>query len=139
MTEGTVQLILDASALTAYGRNPAVGELLTEIESEAALVVFSTGSLAQAAAEDADRALLELLLQRDSCESISPMIEWEAFGDFLRRLGHRRDAHDAFLVFLAFLHRAYILTGDPDRYTVIHKAVQCIPLQRPWSDGDELQ
>jgi hypothetical protein len=131
----SVQLILDASALKAYGHNATVGEMLGEIESEDLLTAFSTGSLAQALAQGADRALLELLLRRDRCMPLTPMTEWEELGAFLRRVGQRHDVHDTFLVMLAFMYRAYILTADPGRYTTIHKAVKCIPLQEPWGDG----
>lgn len=82
----------------------------------------------------ADRALVELLLQRDSCTQLTPLTEWEELGAFLRRVGPRHDVHDAYLVMLAFMDRAYILTGDPGRYTVIHKSVKCISLQEPRSD-----
>lgn len=129
-----VQLILDASALTAYGSNVTVGELLGEIEAEDRSVAFSTGSLAQAVAGDADPSLLELLLQRDSCVAVAPMADWETFGRFLRLVGSGHDLHDAFLVMTAFEHRAYILTARPDRYTAIHKSVWCIELEPPWND-----
>jgi hypothetical protein len=131
----SVQLILDAGALKAYGHNATVGEMLGEIEAESFMAAFSTGSLARALAEGADRAMLELLLQRDSCTPLTPLTEWEELGAFLRRVGPRHDVHDAYLVMLAFMHPACILTGDPGRYTAIHKAVKCLPLQEPWSDS----
>ncbi|GAA2405052.1 hypothetical protein Cme02nite_76030 [Catellatospora methionotrophica] len=136
MTErAAIQLILDAGALKAYGHNATVGELLGEIESKDELTAFSAGSLAQALGEGADQTLIELLLQRDSCRQLTPMAEWEEFGAFLRRIGPRHDVHDAYLVMLAFMHRAYILTADPQRYASIHRAVRCIPLEEPWGDA----
>ncbi len=135
MSESPVQLILDSTALAAYGHNATVGELLNEVEDEELTVLCSTGSLAQALAVDTDRALLELLLQRDSCTAVSPLTEWERFADFLRFVGPGHDVHDAYLVMLAFQHRAYILTTDPGRYRAVHKAVWCIQLQNPWTDG----
>lgn len=136
MTEQrSVQLLLDADALKAYGRDATVGEMLGEVEDEASMAAFTAGSLAQALADGADRALLELLIQRDSCTLVTPLAEWEALGAFLRRVGPHHDVHDAYLVMLALMHRAYILTASPDRYTVIYKSVKCIPLQEPWTDG----
>jgi hypothetical protein len=47
----------------------------------------------------------------------------------VRLVGPGHDLHDVYLVMLAFLHRAYILTSEPGRYRTIHKAVWCIALQ----------
>ncbi|MEV6971667.1 hypothetical protein AB0M47_41875 [Hamadaea sp. NPDC051192] len=133
-TDVGIKLILDASALKAYGHNATIGELLGEVEEEEALTAFSKGSLSQALAEGADRSLLELLIQRDSCTVLSPMSEWEELGAFLRRVGPRLDVHDAYLVMAAFFYRGYILTSDPARYIAIDKAVRCIPLHDPWGE-----
>ena len=134
MSETSIQLILDPDALAGYGTNEAVGELLTEVEDEDLLIAVSRGSLAQAIGAGANRALVELLLQRDSVVQISPMADWDELGRFLALVdGARHDVHDAWLVMLALKERAHIVTSHPDRYTAIHKSVLCIPLDQPWT------
>ncbi|MBB5868037.1 hypothetical protein F4553_001416 [Allocatelliglobosispora scoriae] len=67
----------------------------------------SSGSL------DINRALVELLLRRDSVVQISPVADWEELGRFLGLIdGARHDAHDAWLVMLALKERTHIVTSN---------------------------
>ncbi|HCT75887.1 MAG TPA: hypothetical protein DGT23_04710 [Micromonosporaceae bacterium] len=129
-----VQLILDASALAAYGNSETVGELLSEVEEEDHLIAIPQGSLAQALGANAHRGLLALLLERDRCVEVDPMEDWEELGKFLGLVGTAHDLHDAAIVLAAVRYKAYILTDRPSDYTRIFKGVRCIKLEAPWAD-----
>jgi hypothetical protein len=133
-----IRIILDASAVRAFGQNEAVGEIISEINSEGAAFATTTAALAEALAAGADRALIEILRANTGCLVIASTLDWDGLGRFLdlTRPGPDalHDVADSDLVMLATRTDAFILTEQPDRYTDISASVVTIRLEEPWAD-----
>ena len=139
--EGThIRIILDASALTAFGQHETVGEIIGEINNEehGAAFATTTAALAEAIARGADRVLLDILRTNTNCVLVASTTEWDELGRFMDLTRPAPDAlhdlADSDLTLLAVRTRAYILTDHPTRYTTIVASVVTIQLEEPWSD-----
>lgn len=131
-----LRLILDASAIRAFGVHETVGEIIGEVEDEEASFAVPSASLAEAIALGADVALTELLLSRTGCVIVRSTTDWRSLGTFLAltrgETGTLRDVADSDLTMLAARTEAVILTDRPARYTAIFGAVTTIQLEEPW-------
>ncbi|HET8658411.1 MAG TPA: hypothetical protein VFM55_05355 [Micromonosporaceae bacterium] len=131
-----VRLILDASAVCAFGRHETVGEVIGLVEQEDIFAV-TTACLAEAVARGAEPALVDLLRSHPSCVVIGSLADWLSLGRFmdLTRPGATllHDVADSDLTMLAVRTEAHILTSQPGRYTSIFDAVSIIELEKPWS------
>lgn len=132
-----VRLILDASAICAFGVHETVGELIGEFDDEGELFAVTTASLAQALAMGADARLVDVLRANDNCVVVESTADWRSLGRFmdLTRSGPDRlhEVADSDLTMLAVRTDAYILTDRPERYTAIVDSVTTIQLEKPWS------
>lgn len=135
----TIRMVLDASALCAYGEHESVGELIGEIAGEESGATFATttAALAEALARGADATLLEVLCNLPGCVVITSTGSWRDLGTFMALTrpadAELHDLADSDLALLAVVTDAYVLTERPDRYTAITPLVLTIRLEEPWS------
>jgi hypothetical protein len=137
--DGTLmRIILDASAICAFGQHETVGEIINEINNEGEAFATTTAALAEAIASGADRALVEILRTNAGCLVIASTLDWGGLGQFmdLTRPGPTtlHDVADSDLAMLAVRTDAFILTEHPARYTSIVDSVVTIQLEEPWTD-----
>ena len=142
--DGTlIRVLLDATAVRAFGQHEAVGELIGEINGEGATFATTTAALAEAIAAGADRALIDILRANAGCLVVASTLDWGGLGRFMDVTRPAADAGasaglhdvaDSDLVMLAMRTDAFILTEDPDRYTSIVPSVVTIQLEEPWTD-----
>lgn len=132
----SIRLILDASAVCAFGWHETVGEIIGLVEKDKVFAVTSA-CLAEAVARGAEPALVDLLRSHPSCVVIDSMTDWLSLGRFmdLTRPGATilHDVADSDLTMLAVRTEAHILTDQPGRYTSIFDAVSIIELEKPWT------
>ncbi|MEU7826059.1 hypothetical protein [Catellatospora sp. NPDC049133] len=132
-----IRLILDPSALCAFGAHETVGEIIGEFDEQGELFAVTTASLAEALARGADARLLDVLRTNDNCVVVESTADWPSLGRFmdLTRPGPDRlhELADSDLTMLAVRTDAYILTDRPERYTAIVSSVTTIQLEKPWS------
>jgi hypothetical protein len=133
----SIRLVLDASAIYAFGLHETVGEIIGELDGEEEGFAITTGALAEALALGADPALIEILLTNTNCVITTSTIDWATLGRFmeLTRPGPTalHDVADSDLTMLAVRINAFILTDRPDRYTKILNSVITIQVEKPWS------
>lgn len=128
-------MVLDASAVLAFARHSrAVGETLAEVSEEGQCFCVPSLCLAQAAARDANRDLIAVLVNRDNC--VVPEDEWTDLANAMRAIGSDTDASNASITWHALAEMAYILTSDPDHYLTVHPALQTISIEEPSEDED---
>jgi hypothetical protein len=131
-----VRLILDASAICAFGQHETVGEIIGEVDSEHEVFAVTTASLAEAIASGAEPSLVEVLLINTACVVVTSTADWQELGRFMDLTRptphHLHDTGDSDLTMLALHHEAFILTDSPDRYTSILDSVITIELEKPW-------
>jgi hypothetical protein len=116
VTNGSTRLILDTSAVAAYGRGSIdVAETIGEVSSEGAVFGIPTICLAEAvmAAKSDELTLIDLLTDHASCHEILLTDDWRGLGLGARVFGSLSTAE---VRALAVEHRAYILTADPATY-----------------------
>lgn len=135
----TIQLILDASALCAYGQNETVGEIIGLTgEQPGAVVATTTAALAEALARGADAVLLDVLRTLPDCVVVTSTVGWKPLGAFMDMTRPSttalHDLADSDLALLAVMTDASVLTDQPRRYTDISPLVVTIELEEPWSD-----
>lgn len=132
-----LRLILDASAIYAFGAHETVGEIIGEVEDEETCFAVPSASLAEAIALGADVALIELLLSHSGCVIVRSTTDWRSLGTFLALTrgdtGTLRDVADSDLTMLAARTEAVILTDGPARYADIFRAVATIQFEEPWT------
>lgn len=132
-----IRLILDPSAICAFGVHETVGELIGEFDELGELFAVTTASLAEALARGADPRLVDVLSTNDNCVVVESTADWRSLGRFmdLTRPGpdHLHELADSDLTMLAVRTDAYILTDRPERYTAIVGSVTIIGLEKPWS------
>ncbi|GIF95777.1 hypothetical protein [Catellatospora citrea] len=132
-----IRLILDASAICAFGAHETVGEIIGEFDDEGELFAVTSASLAEALARGADAHLVDVLRTNDNCVVVESTADWRSLGRFmdLTRPGPDRlhELADSDLTMLAVRTDAYILTDRPERYTAIVDSVTTIQLEKPWS------
>jgi hypothetical protein len=133
----SVRLILDASAICAFGQHETVGEIIGEVDAAEEVFAVTTASLAEAVASGAEPALIEVLLANTACAVVTSTADWQELGRFMDLTRptphHLHDTSDSALTMLALHHEAFILTDRPDRYTSILGSVITIELEKPWS------
>jgi|SRR5215467_11515689 len=137
--DGTlIRIILDATAVRAFGRHEAVGELIGEINGEGAAFATTTAALAEAIAAGADRDLVDILRTNAGCMVIASTLDWGGLGRFMDltrpAAATLHDVADSDLVMLAVRTDAFIITEHPDRYTSIVPSVVTIQLEEPWAN-----
>jgi len=133
-----IRLILDASAIAAFGANETVGQIIGDIQDEDECFAVPTACLAEALALGADPNLVGLLQSHAGCVVITSTADWAALGRFLdlTRPGQNalHDVADSDVAMLAVRSEAYILTDQPARYVGIYGCVPTILLEKPWQD-----
>lgn len=133
-----IRLILDASAICAFGQHETVGEVIGDFDDDSEAFAVTTAALAEAVAHGADPNLIDILRNNTACVVVPSAADWPALGRFLdlTRPGPAaiHDVADADLTMLAVRTDAFILTDQPDRYTKILDSVVTIQLEKPWSD-----
>jgi hypothetical protein len=131
-----IRLVLDASAIRAFGQHETVGEVIGEVDDEQETFAITTASLAEAIASGAEPALMEILQTNTACVVVTSTSDWQALGRFMDLTrpapNELHDTGDSDLTMLALHHEAFILTGRPDRYTSILDSVITIELEKPW-------
>jgi hypothetical protein len=131
-----IRLILDASAICAYGAHETVGEMISDVEDEDGRFAVPSTSLAEAVARGADPGLIALLRRHSGCVVVTSTADWQSLGRFMdvTRPGPTtlHDVADSDLTMLAVRTEAYILTDQPGRYASISGAVTTIQLEKPW-------
>lgn len=134
----SIRLILDASAIAAFGGNETVGQIIGDVQDEDECFAVPTACLAEALALGADPNLLHLLQSHAGCVVINSTADWASLGRFLdlTRPGpnHVHDIADSDVAMLAVRTEAYILTDQPSRYSGIYGGVPTILLEKPWTD-----
>ena len=133
-----IRLILDASAILAFGQHETVGEVVGDFDSEREGFAVTTAALAEALAQGADPDLVDILRNNTACVVVPSTADWLALGRFmdLTRPGPTvvHDVADADLTMLAVRTDAFILTDRPDRYSKILDSVVTLQLEKPWPD-----
>lgn len=133
-----IRLILDASAVCAFGQHETVGEVIGEFDDARETFAVTTATLAEAVAHGADPGLIDILCNNTACVVVPSMGGWLALGRFLDLTrpgpGAIHNVADADLAMLAVRTDAFILTDQPERYTKILDSVVAIQLEKPWSD-----
>jgi hypothetical protein len=133
-----IRLILDASAIAAFGANETVGQIIGDIQDEDECFAVPTACLAEALAGGADPNLVGLLQSHAGCVVLTSTADWAALGRFLdlTRPGPSalHDVADSDVAMLAVRTEAYILTDQPSRYAGIYGGVPTILLEKPWRD-----
>jgi len=131
-----IRLILDASAICAFGQHETVGEVIGEVDDEEETFAVTTASLAEALASGAEPALIEVLQTNTACVVVTSTSDWQGLGRFMDLTrpapNQLHDTGDSDLTMLALHHEAFILTDRPDRYTSILDSVITIELEKPW-------
>jgi hypothetical protein len=110
-----VRLVLDTTAALAYAHGSvAVGETIGEVAGEGAAFTVPAVCLAEAgAALDLSRlAMLELLVGHPAAVAVD-LPDWRALATACRLYG---TVTRATAVSVAAIHRAYVLTAEPDAY-----------------------
>ena len=134
----SIRLILDASAIAAFGGNETVGQIIGDIQDEGGGFAVPTACLAEALALGADPGLVTLLQSHTGCVVINSTADWASLGRFLdlTRPGPDRvgDVADSDVAMLAVRTEAYVLTDRPSRYSDIYGGVPTILLEKPWTD-----
>lgn len=134
----SIRLILDASAICAFGRHETVGEIIGDFDGEREAFGVTTASLAEALALGADVGLVDILRTNTSCVVTASTFDWHGLGRFMEVTRPDstalHDLADSDLTMLAVRTDAFILTAQPDRYTKILPSVITIPLAEPWPD-----
>lgn len=132
-----IRLILDASAICAFGAHETVGEIIGDIEDADECFAVASASLAEAVALGANLDLIELLLSHHGCVVVRSTADWQSLGRFMDLT--RPDAMslhevaDSDLTMLAARTEASILTDQPARYADIFGAITTIQLEKPWT------
>ncbi len=133
-----IRLILDASAISAFGGNETVGQIIGDIQDEDGCFAVPTACLAEALAQGADSVLVQLLQSHAGCVTVASTGDWASLGRFLELTRHGphalHDVTDSDVTMLAVRTEAYVLTDDPSRYTRIYGGVPTILLEKPWTD-----
>lgn len=113
MTDPGIKVVLDTTAVLAYPGDD-VGELIAEITDEGNLFGLPVVCLAAARAQSRDPERVRLLAHHPHCEVLPlPAADWERLARLMRLLG-RVDCASARVA--ARVHRAYLVTADPDAY-----------------------
>jgi hypothetical protein len=132
-----ILLVLDASAIQAYGAHETVGQIIGDVDDDGGWVALPSACLAEALASGVDPAMLELLRGHLACREVTSTSDWEALGRFMnltRSADGLHDLADSDVTMLAVRNGAYILTDHPARYTAIFSGVPSIQLEEPWKD-----
>lgn len=133
-----IRLILDASAICAFGQHETVGEVIGDFDGDREVFAVTTAALAEAVARGADHSLIDVLRNNTACIVVPSTADWLTLGRFLDLIrpspAAMHDVADADLTMLAVRTDAFILTDLPDRYTKILDSVVTIQLEKPWSD-----
>ncbi|MGH3679563.1 MAG: hypothetical protein ACRDT2_04780 [Natronosporangium sp.] len=133
-----IRLILDASAICAFGQHETVGEVIGDFDDDQEAFAVTTAALAEAVAHGADPGLIDILRNNTACVVVTSTADWSALGRFLdlTRPGPAaiHNLADTDLTMLAVRTDAFILTDRPDRYTKVLHSVVTIQLEKPWSD-----
>ena len=131
------RLILDASAIRAFGANETVGEIIGDVQDDDEGFAVPTACLAEAVAYGADPDLLRLLRSHPGCVVVDSIADWATLGRFLDLTRPSpttlHDVADADVTMLAVRTGAFILTDAPARYTTVYGGVDTILLEKPWS------
>lgn len=119
MTAAAVLIVLDTSAVLAYAATSIhVGETIAEVSDEGAQFGVSVLCLAEAARllKDDDASGVELLVQHPHCAVLPvPAEDWR----YLAQLTKMLDRADLAVSLGEALDRnAFVLTGEPERYTL---------------------
>lgn len=137
-TGPVIRLILDASAICAFGQHETVGEVIGDFDDDQEAFAVTTAALAEAVAHGADPGLIDILLHNTACVVVPSTADWSALGRFLdlTRPGPAaiHDLADTDLTMLAVRTDAFILTDRPDRYTKVLDSVVTVQLDKPWSE-----
>jgi len=132
-----IRLILDASAIRAFGGNETVGEIIGDIQDEDGGFAVPTACLAEAIALGADADLVRLLQANLGCVTVDSTADWATLGRFLTLTRPSsttvHNVADADVTMLAIQTGAYILTDRPTRYRDIFGGVGTVLLEKPWS------
>lgn len=132
-----LRLILDASAIRAFGANETVGEIIGDVQDDDEGFAVPTACLAEAVAYGADPDLLRLLRSHPGCVVVDSTADWATLGRFLDLTRPSptalHDVADADVTMLAVRSGAVILTDQPARYAAIYGGVDTILLEKPWS------
>jgi hypothetical protein len=132
-----IRLILDASAVCAFGAHETVGQIIGDIEAEDECFAVTSASLAEALTLGADPRLIDLLRAHTGCILLTSTADWRSLGRFMDLTRPSatalHDVADSDLTMLAVHTEAYILTDQPARYERIFGAVTTIQLEKPWS------
>ncbi|MEH1124223.1 hypothetical protein [Micromonospora sp. CPCC 206061] len=116
MTEPPVRLVLDATAVAAYGRgNVAVGEIIAEVADEDAAIAVPDICLIEGAhqLDRDDWHVLDLLLAHSHVERLDLPQDWRDVAAAARLLG---STSRAVAMLAAVDLRAYVLTAEPEAY-----------------------
>jgi hypothetical protein len=129
-----VQFVLDTSAVTWYGINETVGELIAELADEGQCFAVTQASLAQAYASGTEHRLITLLSQQLGCVVVDNYPQWEQFGTWMRDSCRTVPAslHDALVAWMSIRYNCYVLTATPEVYTAIHPDAECAVLEKPF-------
>jgi hypothetical protein len=120
-----IRLVLDTSAVLAYGRGDAVGETLREVHLNQAAFTVPVGCLA-AAGRKVEPHMVELLLNHLAFEPWSiPLEKWRVASAAFDTLGSL-DLAEALTA--AILLDCDVLTGDPGSYAVLGDEAPVIPI-----------
>jgi hypothetical protein len=132
-----IRLILDASAICAFGGNETVGEIIGDIQDEDEGFAVPTACLAEAIALGADPDLVRLLRANLGCVVVHSTEDWSTLGRFLDLTRPSsaviHNVADADVTMLAVRTGAFILTDQPTRYVSIYGGVGTVLLEKPWT------
>jgi hypothetical protein len=133
----SIRLILDASAICAFGGNETVGEIIGDIQEEDEGFAVPTACLAEAIALGAEPGLVRLLQANLGCVVLHSTADWETLGRFLDLTRPSSTAvhnvADADVTMLAVRTGAFVLTDQPMRYVNIYSGVGTLLLEKPWT------
>jgi hypothetical protein len=125
VSQRPVRLVLDTSAVLAYGRGDSVGETLREVHLNEAAFTVPVGCLATAGGK-VEPHMVELLLNHVAFEPWSvPLEKWRVASAALDTLGSL-DLAEALTA--AILLDCDILTGDPGSYAALGDEAPIIPI-----------
>lgn len=116
MTEPPIRLVLDETAVVAYGRgNVAVGEIIAEIADEDARIAVPDLCLVEGARQlDMDHwHTLDLLVGHSHIERLDVPEDWRGVAVAARLLG---STSRAVAMLAAVDLRAYLLTAEPETF-----------------------
>jgi hypothetical protein len=125
VSQRAIRLVLDTSAVLAYGRGDAVGETLREVFLNGSAFTVPVGCLA-AVGRKVEPHMVELLLNHAAFEPWSvPLVKWRVASAAFDTLGSL-DLAEALTA--AILLDCDILTGDPGSYAVLGDEAPIIAL-----------